>query len=147
MLIAYAKGARTFERHIDIHTEDHPITPYCATPEQIDLWFQSFRRAKAMCGLPESAKYEPSDRETKYLDTLVRGVYAKKDLPEGHVLTEDDYYLAIPLQKGQISCRELFSGEVLLRSCSADAPMMIDMFDTPYATNDMLREKIMSRGL
>jgi len=147
MLIAYAKGARTFERHIDIHTEDHPITPYCATPEQIDLWFQSFRRAKSMCGLPPSAKYEPSEREVKYLDGLVRGVYAKKDLAAGHELTMDDVYLAIPLQRGQISCRELFTGEVLLRDIKADEALSIDAFDTPYSTSPALREKIMERGL
>ncbi len=32
IVIAYAKGARTFERHIDIDTPDHPISPYCSTP-------------------------------------------------------------------------------------------------------------------
>ena len=30
ILIAYAKGARTFERHIDIKTEDKAFTPYCS---------------------------------------------------------------------------------------------------------------------
>lgn len=147
MLIAYAKGARTFERHIDIHTEDHPITPYCATPEQIDLWFQSFRRAKSMCGLPQTAKYEPSQREISYLDNLIRGVYAKRDLGAGQPLGEDDFYLAIPLQKGQVSCRELFVGEVLLEDVKADAPLKINVFDTPYATTPSLLEKIMHRGI
>jgi N-acetylneuraminate synthase len=147
MLIAYAKGARTFERHIDIHTQDHPISPYCATPEQIDLWFQSFRRAKTMCGLPETAKYEPTEREIKYLDNLVRGVYANRDLPQGHVLTEEDFYLAIPLQRGQISCRELFTGEPIMKPVQAHEPLMIDDFDTPYASSPSLREKIMERGL
>ena len=35
IIIAYAKGARTFERHIDVDTPDHPISPYCSTPEQV----------------------------------------------------------------------------------------------------------------
>jgi N-acetylneuraminate synthase len=147
MLIAYAKGARTFERHIDLHTEDHPISPYCATPQNIDLWFQTFRRAKAMCGIPGTTKAEPSERETKYLDTLVRGVYAARDLKAGEAIGDEDYYLAVPLQKGQISCRELMSGEVLLADCRQDAPLTIDMFDSPYATNPALREKIWKRGL
>ena len=147
LMIAYAKGARTFERHIDIHTQDHPITPYCANPQEIDLWIQTFRRAKAMCGQPATAKAEPTEREIKYLDALVRGVYAKRDLPAGHILTNDDYYLAIPLQKGQLSCRELIGGEPLVKQCGADAPLSIDHFDTPYATDDRLREKILGRGL
>ena len=49
-MIAYAKGARTFERHIDIDTPDHPISPYCSTPEQIRHWFEAFHKAKEMCG-------------------------------------------------------------------------------------------------
>jgi N-acetylneuraminate synthase len=147
LMIAYAKGARTFERHIDLHTPDHPITPYCATPEGIDTWFQAFRRAKAMCGLPGSVKAEPTEREVKYLDALVRGVYAKRDLPVGHVLNNDDFYLAVPLQRGQMSCRELMDGEVLTRAIPKDAPITVDSFDSPYATNDYLRAKIEARGL
>lgn len=147
MLIAYAKGARTFERHIDLHTEDHPITPYCATPEQIHEWFLAYRRAKSMCGLPGTAKYEPTERETKYLDSLVRGVYAKRDLPVGHVLTADDVYLAIPLLKGQISCRELVSGDLLTKEIKKDAPVIIDALDSPYANNPEIAAKISSRGL
>lgn len=147
MLIAYAKGARTFERHIDLHTEDHPITPYCATPQNVDLWFQTFRRAKMMCGIPGTEKAEPTQREIKYLDALVRGVYARRDLKAGEAISDDDYYMAIPLQKKQVSCRELMHGEVLVKDCAKDAPLMIDMFDSPYATNPALREKIENRGL
>ena len=55
------------------------------------------------------------EKEIRYLDALVRGVYARQDLPEGHVISDEDVYLAIPLLKGQVSCRELMRGEVLLR--------------------------------
>jgi N-acetylneuraminate synthase len=147
LMIAYAKGARTFERHIDLHTDDHPITPYCATPPQVDTWIQSFKRARSLCGAPGISKAEPSAREINYLDTLVRGVYARRDLPAGHAIQDGDYYLAIPLQKGQISCRELTGGEPLLQACAADAPLTVDHFDTPYAREGELRAKIQSRGL
>ena len=64
-----------------------------------------------MCGAPGDANARcPSNREIDYLDGLVRGVYAKRDLPAGHSSRDDDVYLAIPLQKGQISCRELMRG-------------------------------------
>ena len=147
IMIAYAKGARTFERHIDIDSDGVKVSPYCTLPEQCDVWFQAFHKVKAMCGAPGDQKRIPQNRETAYLDALVRGVYAKYDLPVGHKLTEEDIYLAVPLLKGQISCRELISGETLIKPLAADQPVMLDTFDSPYATNAMLREKISSRGL
>ena len=48
--IAYAKGARTFERHIDIEDDGIPVSPYCSLPEQIDTWFKAWKKAKEMCG-------------------------------------------------------------------------------------------------
>lgn len=147
IMIAYAKGARTFERHIDVESEGVKVSPYCTLPEQCDVWFQAFHKAKAMCGAPGDQKRMPQNREIAYLDALVRGVYAKTDLPVGHKLTEEDIYLAVPLQKGQISCRELIAGETLIKPLVADQPVMLDTFDSPYATNAMLRDKIASRGL
>jgi len=100
-----------------------------------------------MCGSPPTQKRIPPAKEIKYLDSLVRGVYANRDLPEGHSLTDADVYLAIPLQKGQISCRELMRGEVLLKPTSKDEPIMIDLIDSPYATVPALRTLIYDRGL
>ena len=120
MQIAYAKGARTFERHIDIDADGMPVSPYCSLPAQIDVWFKAFNRARVMCGSSGDTRRVISDKENTYLNNLVRGVYAKRDLPAGHTLNhesmEKDVYLAIPLQKGQVSCRELMQGETLLRA-------------------------------
>src|SRR5512142_1163864 len=100
-----------------------------------------------MGGSPGTQKRIPPRKEITYLDSLLRGVYAKHDLPEGHILNDDDVYLAIPLQKGQISCRELMRGEVLLQSVSKDGPVMIDAIDSPYASIPALRDSIYARGI
>jgi len=145
--IAYAKGARTFERHIDIDWDERQVSPYCSLPHQIDEWFKAWHRAVEMCGAPGTQKRIPPSRETEYLDALVRGVYARRDLAKGHALCDDDVYLAIPLQRGQISCRELMRGEVLLRAIEADQPIQIDAIDSPYASNDQLKSLIYKRGI
>jgi N-acetylneuraminate synthase len=147
MYIAYAKGARTFERHIDIDDDGVQVSPYCSTPAQVDTWFKAFRKAKEMCGGGPQTKRVPPVAEIKYLDALVRGVYAKRDLPAGTALTEEDVYLAIPLLRGQISCRELMRGELLLEPVKKDAPLRIDDIDSPYAYSDELKKTIYARGL
>ena len=45
-MIAYAKGARTFERHIDIDHENVPVSKYCSLQEQADVWFKAFHKVK-----------------------------------------------------------------------------------------------------
>ena len=147
MYIAYAKGARTFERHIDIDYNNVTVSPYCSLPEDLDRWVKAYHKAKGICGAPSGYKRIADTKETVYLDALVRGVYAKRDIKAGDSISEDDVYLAIPLQRGQISCRELMSGEVLLKDIKQDAPIMIDDIDSPYAYNQSLKEKIYERGL
>ena len=147
MLMAYAKGARTFERHIDIEADGIPVSPYCSKPEQIDTWFKAFKKAKEMCGAPGTQKRIPPEKEVQYLEALVRGAYARHELPAGHLLTEADIYLAIPLQKGQLSCRELFTGEPLVRPLLRNEPLTIDHIDNPYSRVPELRNSILGRGL
>lgn len=147
IMIAYAKGARTFERHIDIDADGIAVSPYCTLPEQCDQWFKAFKKAKEMCGAPGTDKRNPPKDEVEYLDALVRGVYAKRDLVAGHLLTEADIYLAVPLLKGQLSCRELIAGEALARPITADQAVLIDDLDNPYSRTSALRDQILSRGL
>src|SRR5574344_747063 len=147
MMIAYAKGARTFERHIDIVTPDKKISPYCSTPSDLDRWIKAYKTAISICGGPAGYKRIPEKKEVQYLDALVRGVYAKRDLKTGESINDEDVYLAIPLQKGQISCRELMRGEVLLHDIKADAPVKIDDIDSPYAYDESLKNMVYARGL
>ncbi len=147
MVIAYSKGARTFERHIDIEADGIPVSPYCSMPHQVDTWFKAFRRVKAMCGHPGIVKRTPPPEEIQYLDKLVRGVYARRDLPKGTPIRDEDLYLAIPLQKGQASCREIMRGQMLLSDIVKDAPILIDQIDSPYAYDPDLKRLIAERGI
>jgi sialic acid synthase SpsE len=146
MTISYAKGARTFERHIDIDTDGVQIAGYSSLPSEMDTWFKAFRTAQEYCGSSGNQRIKPLQKETDFLDNYIRGAYAKRDLPAGHVLTDADIQLAIPLRKGQISCREFVQGEVLLAPCKKGQPVRIDMVDSPYASNAELRKTIYNRG-
>ena len=84
------------------------------------------------------------------MDELVRGVYARRDIADGYVFSSDtfdeDFYLAIPLHKGQLSCQDVINGEKLLKPLKADQQLTIDHIDGPYAENDVLRSRILTRG-
>lgn len=147
MAMAYAKGARTFERHIDVAEEGYTVSPYCSTPENVDTWLRAFVKAKEMCGGAATQRRRIPDKEREYLDGLVRGVYAAGDFPAGYALKESDVYLAIPLQKGQLSCRELVAGEVLAKPLTAHSPLMLDHCESAIAHTPEMRAVIERRGL
>lgn len=147
ILIAYGKGARTFERHIDIDYEGVPVSPYCTKPDQADVWFKAFNKAKEMCGGPGAVRREVPAGEREYLDALVRGVYAKRDLPAGHVLTMDDVYLAVPLLHGQISTREFEGGEKLQAPLQANGPLLLEEVAATYSNDPEVLALVPTRGL
>lgn len=147
IMMAYAKGARTFERHIDIDHEGVPVSPYCTLPHQADQWFKAFHKAKEMCGKPGATKRIPPEKEVRYLDELVRGVYARRDLPSGHVLTSDDVYLAVPLLHGQLSCREFTGGEMMRHALGRDVPIRLRDIDSTYSNDLVLQRLVEDRGV
>jgi sialic acid synthase SpsE len=151
MLISYAKGARAWERHVDVSADGAAVSPYCSLPEQCDLWFKAFKKAREMCGGVSASRRVISKRETDYLNALVRGVFARRDLEPGYVFSKEgferDFFLAIPLRKGQLSCREVMNGERLVAPIGASQPLTIDHIDGPYHESRPLRDLILSRGI
>ncbi len=127
------------------------MSSYCSLPEQCDEWFKAFKKAREMCGGVSAHRRIISKRETEYLNALVRGVYAKRSIPAGYVFSKDsferDFYLAIPLHKGQLSCREVMNGERLLVDINGNEALKIGHIDGPYSENPGLKALISSRGL
>lgn len=150
MYISYAKGARTWERHVDIEDGGIPVSPYCSLPHQVDEWFKSFNLAKKMSGGSSEDKRVISEKETRYLDALVRGIYARRKLEAGYKFSNhtfnEDFYLAVPLQKGQISTREVINGLTLKRAVDPDEPIHINDISGPYSENEILKNLILDRG-
>lgn len=151
MNISYAKGARTWERHIDINYNNVPVSPYCSLPEQVDEWFKAHHKSVQMCGSSSDRKRVIPREEIKYLDALVRGVYVKEDVKEGHVIDSSNFseffQLAVPLQKGQLSTREIVNGLAITKDKKKGEALTINDINGPYSENKELREQIMQRGI
>jgi N-acetylneuraminate synthase len=130
MHISYAKGARTWERHIDIPYpaghEQKEITKYCSTPEQVDTWFAAFRKARIMCGSTVRERRVIDDKEANYLFALHRGLYLKRDIKKGDLVTLNDLYSAVPYQRelGHMTSRDFIDKEyVCRRDLKKDQPL------------------------
>lgn len=150
MHIACGKGVRLFERHVDIESDGFAMAPYSSSPPDIDRWFKAYKKAIELLGTNQSRRRFPIQKEIDYLDSYVRGVYARRVIEAGETLTEDDIYLAIPLRKGQLSTRELMLGRYghrMTMRCEQDAPLTVNMVDTPYAESDEMKRAIAERGL
>jgi sialic acid synthase SpsE/mannose-6-phosphate isomerase-like protein (cupin superfamily) len=99
--IAYAKGARIFERHVGIETDKYKLNAYSANPQQIDKWIEAYKEVKSACGGDERSPAHPD--ELKSLQSLMRGVYAKTDIAKGKIIKREDIFFAMPLQDNQLN--------------------------------------------
>jgi N-acetylneuraminate synthase len=150
VMMAYAKGARTFERHVDHNDDGFEVSKYSSLPSQIDTWFKAWHKAREMSGGSATHRRNFLAREIEYLDSYVRGVYAQRNLQKGEQLTEDDIYLAIPLRKGQMSSRELMLGKfghTIIKSVTKDEPLLMDSIDSPYKEDPTTLDSFFKRGI
>jgi N-acetylneuraminate synthase len=151
MFMSYAKGARTWERHIDIDHQNISVSKYCSLPSQCDLWFKAFKKARVMNGNFSHERRNIKKEEIEYLDKLVRGVYLRKNIKKGLKINKDNFYdyfyLSIPLLKGQLSCREILNGTKIINNLSKDDPLTINNIEGPYKNNINLQKLIINRGI
>lgn len=109
-MMAAAKGAEIFERHVGLPTETIKLNAYSMNPEQADAWVASILRAKAMCSVKKAADKYVSQDEIDSLRSLMRGVYVKRDVKEGELLSFDDVFFAMPCNEGQMTSGEFYEG-------------------------------------
>jgi sialic acid synthase SpsE/quercetin dioxygenase-like cupin family protein len=106
VMMAIAKGATLFEKHVGVPTEKYAINAYSATPAQIRLWLEAARRAQAMCGV-SGRRHGFSAAEQRTLGDLHRAVFARRPIRAGEVITLDSVFLSIPGTAGQLVGQDL----------------------------------------
>jgi sialic acid synthase SpsE/mannose-6-phosphate isomerase-like protein (cupin superfamily) len=104
--LAIAKGARIFEKHVGVPTEQWPLNNYSATPQQVANWLRAAQRAYDMCGVSDTIRAEASEAEMASLRSLRRGVFAKRQIRAGETVTDDDVFLAFPPQENQVTAND-----------------------------------------
>ena len=145
MLISYGKGARTWERHVDIEFDNLPINKYSSLPHQVDEWFKAFHKSEEMCGGNSIKRRNIGKKEIRYIDELLRGLYAKRDLPKDYKISsldmDKDFYLAIPLHKGQISCRENIDDLILKKEIAANEQLTLNHISLDNEMQSLIEDR------
>jgi sialic acid synthase SpsE/mannose-6-phosphate isomerase-like protein (cupin superfamily) len=99
--VAYAKGARIFERHVGATTDEIQLNAYSSTATQVDRWIASCQQAKEMCGGIE--RPPAPQEEVDSIVALQRGVFARKPIKKGTELKRDLVFFAMPCQDNQVT--------------------------------------------
>lgn len=120
--MAIAKGAKIMERHVALPTETIKINNYSMTPEQADKWVETICQARVRCSF-SSDKLIPED-EVKSLESLCRGVYARKEIKKGQAIQMDDIFYAMPYQNGQLKSGYMKAGIIATQDYETLAPIV-----------------------
>ena len=102
-MLAIAKGAKILERHVGLPTDTIKLNAYSMNPEQAEKWVEAALLAKEICKVRKENDKYVSQAEVDSLQSLMRGVYAKKEIKEGTPISEEDVYYAMPCQDKQLS--------------------------------------------
>ncbi len=129
VIIAVAKGAQMFERHVGVETKKIKLNAYSSTPAQVGCWMAAYNHARAICG--GVCARPVADVETESIDSLRRGVYARKPIKKGTVLTRDDVYFAMPYSDGALSSGQWCEKIVSKMTVKTDAPILLSQLSMP----------------
>ena len=119
--IAYALGARLFERHVGINTAIYKLNAYSSSSEQVGSWLKSTKAVKVMIGAAERPPAPPE--ETRTLRELKRGVYAARAIVAGSRIERSDAFFAMPVQDEQMTTAQFRPGMVADRDYPVRAPL------------------------
>ena len=103
-----------FERHVGIETSKYKLNKYSSNPDQLEKWIDAFFVAQDSCG---AVNRPPTSIEEKdSLNSLIRGVFAKKTIKKNEVLTRENVFFAMPFIEGNMSVKRITSSKTFFGS-------------------------------
>ena len=134
-VLAVASGAKILEKHIGIPSKKFKLNDYSITPKLFNEWYLNILENQKILG--NSKNKIISKKEIQTINSLQRGVYAKKDLKKNEkLILNKNVYFAFPIIKGQIASTEL-KGDIISKiSVNKNQPLKI--------TNVLLDKKLIN---
>lgn len=144
-MMAAAKGAALFERHVGLPTETISLNAYSMNPEQADHWVEAILKARNICTMKKDGDKYISQAEIDSLNSLARGCYAARPIHAGEVLGREDVFFAMPCQDGQLTSGQFKEGMV----ASGDYQMNEAMYEQRQITDINLARDVIhdAKGL
>jgi len=138
VMLAVAKGARIFEKHVTIDSDKYSKNNYSATPDQLAKWLAAAEQALAMCGVV-NVRHQFVSKELADIRQFQRGVFAAVDIAKGQKIDLKNTFFAFPNQDGQVVANDMskYTEFISLKDFKANEPIMaID------AEKKEIREKV-----
>lgn len=120
-MVAIAKGAQILERHVGYPTDTITLNSYSMNPEQVEQWVKEMNRIKNMCILRGNQTKYISQDELESLNSLMRGVYTKRNLKKGDTISQEDVYFAMPCLDNQMTSGMFYDGMVATKDYAGDS--------------------------
>ena len=134
--IAYAKGARLFERHIGLETDKYKLNAYSSRPEQITSWIHAYFNAVETCGGEEYAPAFPEEKAS--LNSLKRGVFARRGIRRGEIIKRENVFFAMPFLEGQMASGEWSNGVLAKRHYAVNEPIEAGVVKLNISNDDII---------
>jgi len=99
--VVVAKGAKIFERHVGVASDNIQLNGYSMNPTQTDGWVKSAVEALSICGNGEEKKVTQSEVDS--LRSLMRGTYSATSIKKGDFIDKSKIFYAIPCIEDQTS--------------------------------------------
>lgn len=122
-MMAVAKGAEIFERHVGLPTENITLNAYSMNPVQADRWVKAIVDAKNVCSIKKERDKYVSQEELDSLHSLCRGVFARKPIKAGDIIKMEDVFFAMPCHEGQMVSGEFSAGMAAEKDYDENAPL------------------------
>jgi sialic acid synthase SpsE/mannose-6-phosphate isomerase-like protein (cupin superfamily) len=146
--LSYAMGARIFEKHVNIKSRNYKINKYSTTPDQINSWLESLKKAIIRFGSSKKRSLFLKEEKNNLLQ-FQRGVYVKNKthIKKGDTLNLDNIAFKYPSFKNQLVANDFskFKTFVLKKNLIPDQQISYNDIVIKNLRSDIetIREKIL----
>lgn len=138
--IAIAMGAELLERHVGLNTEKYQLNLYSSDRQQLSDWISTIEMAEQLVG---SNSRVVSNEERSSLMSLERGIFCKKIIKSGEIITLEDIYFSFPRHPDGLSSGKWKEGIIASDSIKKNEALTINNVILPLPDkNHVIKQTI-----